>query len=87
MNNNVCAVFNGTNQVGRSERVIDNERKTVAVCNFRNRVDVRNIGIRISQGFDVNCLGVFADGAFDFRKIVRIDECRPNAKLGERVLE
>ena len=85
VNHNVSAVLERANQVGRAEGVIDHERQAVLMCNRRNRVDVRDIGVRVTEGFEVDCLGVRANCILDLIEFVRIDKGGLDAELLQRV--
>ena len=57
------------------------------VCDFRNRVDVRDIGVRVAEGLNVDRLGVRANRALKLRKIVCVDKGGLDAELLQRVRE
>ena len=52
-----------------------------------DRINVRDVGIRIAERFQIDRLGVLFDCAFDFRKVMRIDEGGLDAELRECVRE
>ena len=53
----------------------------------RDRVDVRNIAVRIAEGFQVNGLGIRADCRFDFLQIMRVNKGYFDTKRFECVRE
>ena len=87
VNHNVSAVLERANQVGRAEGIIDHERQAVLMCDRRNRVDVRDIGVRVAEGLEVDCLGVRANCILDLIELVRIDKGGLDAELLQRVRE
>ena len=87
MHNDVRAVLNRANQVGRAERVVNHQRKAVPVSNFRNCVDVGNIAVRVAEGFQINRAGVALNGVLDLGEVVRIHERRGDAKMRQGMLQ
>ena len=87
MNHDVGAVFQRTNQVGRSEGVVDDHRNLVLVGDFRNGLDVRDVGIGIAESLDQDKLGVVLDGALDFVQVVDIHEGGIHAEGAKGVLQ
>ena len=85
VDHNVRAVLKRANQIGCAEGVIDNKRKAVLVCNLRNRIDVRDIGVRVAEGLNVDRLGVRTNCALKLRKIVCIDKGGLDPELLQRV--
>ena len=59
-------MLNGPDQIGGAEGVVNDQRQAVAVGDFRDGVNVRNIGVGVAQGFNVNGLGVGLNGGFHF---------------------
>lgn len=62
VHDDICAVLDGTNQIGRAEGVVDHERNAVAVCDVGNRADVGHVAVGIAQRLDENRLGVVLNG-------------------------
>ena len=81
------AVLDGTDQVRRTERVVDYQRGVVLVRNLRNGVDIGDIGIRVAQRLDEHNLRILLDGAFDLLQVLRIHEGGLDAELGQRMLQ
>ena len=63
VNNYICAVLKRTNKVGRAEGVVNNKRQTVRMSDFCKLVNIRNITVWITQGFNI------------YRLCVRLDRC------------
>ena len=74
MNHDVGAVFQRANQVRRSEGVVDDHRNLVLVGDFRNSLNVRDVGIGIAESLDQDKLGVVLDGSLNFVQVVDIHE-------------
>ena len=53
--------------------------------NFSNGIDIRNVGVRITQRLNVNGLGIFLNGVLNFRKIMRVHKRRGNAEQRKRM--
>ena len=87
MHNDVRAVLNRANQVGRAERVVNHQRKAVPMGDFRNCVDVGNIAVRVAEGFQINRAGVALDGVLDLGEVVRIHERRGDAEMRQGMLQ
>jgi len=87
MHHDVGTMFNRTNQVRRTEGVVDDQRNLVLVSDFGDSVDIRNIGMRVAESFDKDELRVFLDGGFDALEIVSVDEGRFDTEVTERVLQ
>ena len=65
MNNNVRTMFNRANKIWSSKSIINYKRKSMLVGNFSNRINIRNIRIRISQSFKIHSLCIFLDCPFN----------------------
>ena len=81
MHNDVRAVLNRANQVGRAERVVNHQRQIVPMGDCRNCVDVGNIAVRVAEGFQINRAGVALNGILDLGEVVRIHERRGDAEM------
>lgn len=55
------------------------------VGNLRYRIKVGHIGIRISEGLDINHLGVWTDGSLEGLEIIDIHNCVFYALSGNRM--
>ena len=87
MHNDVRAVLNRANQVGRAERVVDDERQAVEVGDGGNGLDVRNVAVRVAQRLKIDGARVRLDGRLDRCGIVRVHERRRDAVLRQRVCQ
>ena len=85
MDDDIGAVLDRTDQVGRAEGVVDDDRQSVLMRKLRNRVDIRNIAVRVAESLEVDRLCVRSDRAFDFGEIMRIYKCRADSELCECV--
>ena len=81
VDDDIAVVVQRAEQVGRSEGVIYDDRQTVAVGDFGNSFEVRDVDGRVAQAFDVDGLGLVVDGCFEFFRLVRIDEARRNTQV------
>ena len=52
-----------------------------------DRVDVRDIAVGIAEGLEIYGSGVILDRSFNFREIVRVNECGGDAVQGKCVRE
>ena len=59
-------------QVGGCHRVVDNQRNSVLVGDICDRFNIKNGGVRVGDGFNVNDLGIFLDKSLEIGGIVRI---------------
>ena len=85
MNHNIRAVLDGADQVGSAEGVVDDQRQAVLVGDFRNGVDVGNVGVGIAQGFQIDGLGVGLDGGFHLGKVMGVHKGGSDSVLGQGV--
>ena len=56
------------------------------VCNFSNRVDVRNITIRISESLQIDSTGIFLNCTFYRFQIMSIYESCRYTEMGKCML-
>ena len=70
VNNDICAVLNGTDQVRGAEGVIDDQRQAVLVRDGRNGVDIGDITVGVAQSFQIDRLGVGLDSVLHLGQIV-----------------
>ena len=85
VDNDVRAVLDGADEIGRAKGIIDDDGKRMLVRNLCNRVNVGNVAVGISERFKVNCLRVRLDCRFDLGKVVRVDERCGHAECLERM--
>ena len=75
MYNDVCSVFDRTDQIRCSECVVDYKRKSMLVCNFSNRIDIRDITVRITKSFKIDGSCVILNCIFYFFQVMCIYKC------------
>ena len=87
MNNDICAVLNGTDQVRGAEGVIDDQRQAVLVRDGRDGVDIGDITVGVAQSFQIDRLGVGLDSVLHLGQIVCVHKGGGDAELGQGVLQ
>ena len=87
VDNDVRAVLDGADEVGRAEGVIHHQRNAVLVRQLGQGVDVGDVTVGIAQGLNVDGAGLGADGALHFLQIVDVHEIGGNAEAGQGVGE
>lgn len=87
MHHNVGTVFKRTNQIRRTEGIVDHQRNLVLVSNLGDSIDIRDIGMRVAERFDKDKLRVFLDSGFDSLQVMGIYESGFDTKVAERVLQ
>ena len=85
MHYDVSAVFDRAEQVRRGKGGVHHQRNVVRVRNVRYRLNVDNIGVRVTEGFNKDRLGVVLNRVFKIRHVVRINKGRVHAELREGV--
>ena len=85
MHHDIRAVLNRPDQIRRTEGVVNHQRKPVPVGNLRNRVNVRNVAVRIPQRLQVNRPGILPDRLFHFLQVVGVHKGGFNAVLRQRM--
>ena len=79
MHDDVCSMLYRTNEVGRAERIVYDERNPVAVGDVGHGINVYDVAIGVSQCFDEYGFGVFLYGLFEIVEVFRVDECSGDA--------
>ena len=87
MDDDICAVLNGTDQVRGAEGVIDDQRQAVLVRDGCNGIDIGDIAVGVAQSFQIDGLGVGLDGILHLSQIVCIDKGSGDTELGQGVLQ
>lgn len=85
VNNQIRAVLNGPDQVRCTKGIIHHQRQAVAVCQFSQRIDVGNIAVGISQGFNIDGPGVWLNSALHLVQVVDIHKAGGDAEIGQRM--
>ena len=55
------------------------------MCQFGQSVNIGNIAVRISKGFNIDCPGILPDSGLNLIKIMYIDKTRRNAEGRKRM--
>jgi hypothetical protein len=88
VHDDVGAVLERADEVGRRDRVVDDERHAGLVRDVGDRADVEHVDLRVADRLGEEELRVRADGAAPLLGVVLVlDEGDLDAELGERVLE
>ena len=87
MHHYVGAVFDRPQQVGRSDRVVDDQRHTMLVCDLGQPFDVRDIARRVTDALAVDGPGVFVDELIYVLGAIARREARGDSTLREDVRE
>ena len=72
VNDNIRPMLDRLDQIGRAKGIVDHQRQAVPVSDRRDRIDIRNVTIRVSQSLQINRLCIRLNGRFHRRKIMRI---------------
>ncbi|CAB4900981.1 unannotated protein [freshwater metagenome] len=88
MNHNVSTVLEGTNQVGRGNGVVHDERQTVLVRHVSNKLDVEHVDAGVTDRLGEEQFCVRANGTLPLVFVVLVlNEGDLNAEFGQCVLE
>ena len=87
MDNDICAVLEGADQIGSTKSIINNNRKSIAMSDFCNGVDIRDVTVGIAESLQINGSGVLPDRRFHFLQIMSIYETGLDSVLGKCVSE
>ena len=87
VNDDVGTVFNGADQIRRTEGIVDHDRNLVLVGNLGDGLDVRDVGMRVAERLDEHELRIFLDGGFDFLEVAGIHERGIDAERAERMFQ
>ena len=83
MDNKIGPVLKRADQIRSAERVVDHKRDMVPVRDPCDRIQIRNIAVRIAQRFQKNGFRLRTDGSFHSRQIMGIHKSRRNAEVGK----
>ena len=87
VDDNVCSVFNGTQQCWRRKGGIHHQRQMIFSGDFRISFDIRNSQSRIANRFDINRPGAFIDCTFHGGKVVQRRKVDLDPLLGQYGIE
>ena len=85
MNDDVGAVLDGADQIGRAERIVDDERDLMAVCDLRKRIDIRDVAVGVAEGLDEEGLCVRLDGGLHLGEVMDVHKGGVDAEGGQCV--
>ena len=75
MYHDVRTMFQWTNQIWSAERIINGKRQTMLMCDFSNRINIRNVAVWISKCLDENSCCIILNRSFYFFKVMNIYKC------------
>ena len=87
VDDNIGTVFDGPQQEGRREGIVDHQRNPVPMGDVRNGFDIDEVGIRVAEGFDENQFGLGPDGLLEIRQVGRVHESGRHPVGDQCVLE
>ena len=87
MHHDIGAMIERPRDVGRGERVVDDQRNAVLVRDFRDRRDIQNVAARIADGLAIQHPGFGRDRFAEIFRIVGLDEYEVIAKTPHRDVE
>ena len=85
MNDDVRTMLDRTDEIRGAEGVVDHQRKSVLMCDLGDSVDIGNVGIRITERFKIDRLGVILYRALYCIEIMSVYKAGVNAVLGQGV--
>ena len=86
MYHNIRSVLDGTDEIRCAEGIVHNKRNAMSVGKGRQRVDIGDVAVGISQGFDVDRPCIFLDRSLHLVKIMDIHKRGRDPKAGKRML-
>ena len=72
VHHDVRAVLDRPHQIGRGQRVVDDQRQAVLSSDFGDLLDIHELAAGIGQTFDVDRLGALIDQFVEARRIVDV---------------
>ena len=85
MNNDISSVLDRSDEIRCTECVINYNGKSVLMRKLSDRIDIRDITVRIAQSLKIDGSCILFESALYFGEIRGIDECRLDSILGECV--
>ena len=70
VDDDVGTVFDGPDEVRGAEGVVDDERDAVRMGQLRERLDVRDVGVRVAEGLDEDRFRIVLDGGLHFVEVM-----------------
>src|SRR5690606_21055481 len=87
MDDYVCAMLYRADEVGRSKRVVHNQRQAMFARHFGNPGDIHEFAAGVGQALYVKRLGPVVDQLFETRRVVDIGPAHLPAEVQERLAE
>ena len=87
VDHDVGAVLDGTQQVGRGERGVHDERQAVTMGNLGPTLEVKHVRVGVAKRLGIEQLGVGLDGGLNSGEVVGAHEGGGEALLNKRVAE
>ena len=87
VDHDVGAVLDGTQQVGRGERGVHDERQAVTMGDLGPTLEVKHVGVGVAERLGIEQLGVGLDGGLNGGEVVGTHEGGGEALLNKRVAE
>ena len=70
----VSTVLQRAEQVRGGESVVDDHRQMMLVCDGGDGFEIRQVGVRVAEGLEVDELGVLLDGILELLRVLSGDE-------------
>ena len=87
MEDDIAAVFKGTEEIRCSEGIIYENGDTVFMSDFGNGFKIRNVDGRVAQAFEVHGFRLVRNGGSKGLRVIGIGEFYGNAQVFERIAE
>ena len=87
MHDDIGSVFNRADQERCAERVIDNQGNSMLMGNAGHRLQINQIGIRVTQCFNKDGFRMLLYGLFEVPWLGRIHKCCMNSIVGKRMFQ
>ena len=74
VDDDVSTVFDGPDEVRGAKGIVDDERDAVRMGQLRERLDVRDVGVRVAEGLDEDRFRIVLDGGLHFVEVMDVHE-------------
>ena len=81
MHYHICSMLDGSDEIRRSEGIINHYRKAMLVSYLCNGVDVRDVAVGVSESLKINGSRILFDGILYFPEVMSVHEGGPDAVL------
>ena len=85
MYHDICTVFNRTDKIGCTKGVIHNQWQAIFMSKFCQRINIRNITVGVSEGFNVDRSCIILNSCLNFSEVMDIYETGGNTEVGKCV--